>query len=374
MLHVSRINSPEALAALAADWNRLAGGHPFRRHEWHATWWQHYADGRREKFVLVVRDDRGTVVGIAPWCIDPSTTRGRVITWLGSGEVCSDYQSLLVSPDHVEGVTDAIAEWLLSAANSAAGDRWDLLQLDAVEAIDEAVARLVSHLWSSGSTVYREAGSNCWRIELPSSWDEYVEALSKSHRKQLRRLESRDLQTGRAVLHTASDAGSLARGMNILIDLHQRRRTSLGQPGCFASQPFTNFLHDAATRLFATNMLRLHWLEIAGVPAAAEFQLAGGAVTYAYQAGVNPDLLDDEPGRLINIATLRHAIDEGCTGFDFLRGDEPYKAHWRALACETVVYRIVPQRTLSQIRHGVWLAGDSVKSWVKTGLELTGMR
>jgi CelD/BcsL family acetyltransferase involved in cellulose biosynthesis len=375
MLHVSRVNSPEALAALAADWNRLAGGHPLRRHEWHATWWQHYADGRREKFILVVRDDRGAVVGIAPWCIEPSTTRGRVVAWLGSGEVCSDYQTILVAPSHVEAATDALAEWLLRAASgSEAADRWDLLHLDAVEAVDEAVARLVSHLWSAGSTVHREAGVRCWRIALPPTWDEYLATLSKSHRKQLRRGDTRQLRTGRAVVHLTRDAASLAQGLEVLVDLHQRRRNSIGQLGCFASPAFASFLRDVAARMLPAGMLRLSWLEIAGVPAAAEFQLHGAGVTYAYQAGVNPDLLDNEPGHLMHLATIRAAIEAGSTGFDFLRGDESYKAHWRAEPREMVAYRIVPQRTLAQIRHGVWLAGDSVKSWVKTGLELTGMR
>jgi CelD/BcsL family acetyltransferase involved in cellulose biosynthesis len=374
-MHVQRIDSPEALAALADDWNRLAGDHPLRRYEWHAAWWQHYAEARREKFILVVRDDRGAVVGIAPWFVEPLATRGRVLSWLGSGEVCSDYPSLLLSPDSLDPVTDALADWLVHAASGpVVTDRWDLLHLDAVEAVDEAVARLVSHLWTAGSTVVRDAGPNCWRIALPPTWEEYVESLSKSHRKQVRRLDSRILASGRAVLRTAHDAATLDEGLNILVDLHQRRRQSLDQPGCFASERFTSFLRDAASRLLAARMLRLHWIELSGVPAAAEFQLCGAGMTYAYQAGVNPALLHEEPGRLINIATLRAAIEEGCKGFDFLRGDEPYKAHWRAVPRETVTYRIVPQRTLSQIRHGVWLAGDSVKSWVKTGLELTGMR
>jgi CelD/BcsL family acetyltransferase involved in cellulose biosynthesis len=162
--------------------------------------------------------------------------------------------------------------------------------------------------------------------------------------------------------------------MDLLVKLHQLRRQSLGQVGCFASGIFTGFLHDAAAAMLADGKLRLHWIEIDGVPAAVEFQLAGGGVTYAYQAGVNPVLLDEEPGRLINIATIRHAIEHGESGFDFLRGDEPYKAHFRAEPRETVTYRIVPQRTLAQVRHGLWLAGDSVKSWVRTGLELAGMR
>ena len=222
--------------------------------------------------------------------------------------------------------------------------------------------------------MHREQGPNCWRIALPDTWEDYVGTLSKSHRKQVRRMERRQLGSGRATFHTVDSEGELELGMRILVDLHQRRRKSLGEPGCFASERFSSFLHAFARDLCAAGKLRLAWIEIEGVPAAAEFQVADATTTYAYQAGVNPDLLDDEPGRIINIATIRRAIEQGHTAFDFLRGDEPYKAHWRAMPHETIHYRIVPRQALAQVRHGLWLAGDNMKQWVKTGLELTGMR
>ena len=41
-----------------------------------------------------------------------------------------------------------------------------------------------------------------------------------------------------------------------------------------------------------------------------------------------------EPGRLITLASLQLAIAEHRRAFDFLRGDEAYKAHWRRAATE----------------------------------------
>jgi CelD/BcsL family acetyltransferase involved in cellulose biosynthesis len=397
MLHVTRVSATDALLSLSGDWNRLAGETPFRQFVWHNAWWRHYGGGPRELFVLVVSEGgtgvspvpsaeskphwqdasatRGRIVGIAPWFIETTGARGRVIAPLGSGDVCSDYQSILTLPTDAPAVTEAIADWLTDTADDQASHHgWDLLHLDNIAADDVAVGTLVSHLWSGGNTVHREPGANCWRIALAGDWEQYVESLSKSHRKQVRRLERESLRTERAVLRTAGSPESLARGMALLVELHQARWQSLGQPGCFSNEAFAGFLHEAAAAMLAEGKLRLHWIEIDGVPAAVEFQLVGGGVTYAYQAGVNPALLDEEPGRLINIATIRYAIEHGATGFDFLRGDEPYKAHFRAEPRGTVTYRVVPQRALAQVRHGLWLAGDSVKSWVKTGLELAGMR
>ncbi|MCH7690650.1 MAG: GNAT family N-acetyltransferase, partial [candidate division Zixibacteria bacterium] len=166
---------------------------------------------------------------------------------------------------------------------------------------------------------------NCWRIELPNTWEEYVASLSKSHRKQVRRVERRLLETGKAQLQTAQTLGELEQGMEILIDLHRRRRQSLGEKGCFQCPQFAGFLNEAAQRLFRQDCLQLHWMELAGRPVAAEFHLLGGRTIYAYQAGIDPDALAEEPGRIMTIAVLKKAIAEGWRSFDFLRGDESYK-------------------------------------------------
>ncbi len=112
--------------------------------------------------------------------------------------------------------------------------------------------------------------------------------------------------------------------------MHQRRWESLGKRGCFRSARFREFHREAATRLLATGDAEVFWLECDGRPIAAEYHLIGDRTVYAYQSGIAPDRLELEPGRLAVLATIREAIDDGRQCYDFLRGDEPYKAHWRA--------------------------------------------
>ena len=45
-MHVVRVSETE-LFALEEDWNRLAGGNPFRSFAWLGTWWQHYSAAMR---------------------------------------------------------------------------------------------------------------------------------------------------------------------------------------------------------------------------------------------------------------------------------------------------------------------------------------
>jgi CelD/BcsL family acetyltransferase involved in cellulose biosynthesis len=381
-MRVARFTTTEELQSIAAAWNPLAASAPFRSHDWLASWWRYYGAGH-ELCVLAALEEDGALAGLAPLYVERTAARGRVLKLLGTGDVCSDYLGVLTAPGRAEQATTAIAQALIdanqpanlpdpipSASPSAA---WDLLELSGVAADDAGIARLVGHLIDDGVQVHRREGPSCWRIELPGTWDELLEAMSKSHRKQIRRVERRLLDTGRAVLHTA-DESSLDHAFGILVELHQRRRQSVGQPGCFASAAFSSFLRETASRLMASGRLELHWIELDGLPVAAEFHLAGDEIVYAYQAGVEPHALEEEPGRIINVATLKRAIERGRRAFDFLRGDEPYKAHWRAIPRGSLELRVVPQAASARLRHGVWLAGDTVKQLIKSGLNLTGMR
>ena len=388
-----RFRSLDPAPSLAADWDRLAGGVPFRSWAWTSHWWRHYGDGRDGQakktrlFTLGVLDRAGTLVGIAPWYVENSVAEGRVVRFLGTGEVCSDYLGVLCAPGMEETVAGALADWLHGAnnpdthanAHAAADrgqpcrhhDRWDLLELTGVDAEDTAVVRLAEALEARGNTVHRRNGPSFWRIELPTGWEDYLATLSKDHRKQVRRSVRGILASGRVAVRHVDRLEDLPRAQDVLIDLHQRRRRSLGEPGCFASTRFTAFHRGVMADLLRNGQLRLRWLELDGRPVAAEYGFSGDGVIYAYQSGVDPDALEHSPGRLSHIVMLREAIEQGYRALDFLRGDEPYKPHWRARPRPSVEIRVAPPRSVAQLRHGLWRLGTGVKEWIKTGLRTT---
>jgi CelD/BcsL family acetyltransferase involved in cellulose biosynthesis len=181
----------------------------------------------------------------------------------------------------------------------------------------------------------------------------------------VRRIERDWLDNDRLKLHEVARLEELPTALDILIDLHQRRRAALGEAGCFDSPKFAGFIRDALPALLRQGQLRFHWLELDGRAAAAEFQLAGGGVLYAYQAGVAPEAMKHQPGKLLNLAILRRAIAGGYRAFDFLRGDEPYKARFGARPRACVELRIIPPRPAAKLRHGIWVAADNLKQWIK---------
>jgi CelD/BcsL family acetyltransferase involved in cellulose biosynthesis len=374
-IRIEWLSTAGELTSLREAWNALARGVAFRSYDWLECWWQCYGVGTgKQLLVLAAFDEHGQLVGLAPWYIEPSAPSRHVIRFLGSGEVCSDYLTILCREGCEEMVTLALADWLCPPEGSAShAPLWQRLELGGIDQGDLPVSRLLERLEARGNLVHRRRRSSCWRVRLPADWDAYLATLSKSHRKQIRRLERHYFQTGRAQLHIARTPGELERGLERLAQLHQRRRESLGERGCFSSTQFAAFHRQTARRLLDSGSLRLVWLTVDGRTVAGEYQVLGDGVVYAYQSGIEPDALEHEPGRLITVATLRMAIAEGRRAFDFLRGDESYKAHWRALPRLTQDIRVVSLARGARLRHNLWLASDHVKSWIKNRLKLSGV-
>ncbi len=358
-----RVGVVETLAewdALRPIWNELAGSQVFCRFEWMRRWWESFGFDRGRPYIVVVADESGKVRGLAPWWLQTSIVEGRMLQFLGSGEVCSDYLTLLARNEDRLSVACEVAAWLSTR------DDWDVLELDGTLQDDESIVQLVSSCRELGSPVSELSAMSCWRLELPAVWEDYVATLSKSHRKQVRRVERRCLQTGQFVLREAKTELERRRVFAELVRLHQMRWQSVGESGVFASRRFLEFLQRMSTEWFIGGRVRLYELVEDDRTWAAEIHFTGGGTSYAYQAGVDPEGRDRDVGHMMNVAVIRSLIAEGMTGLDFLRGDEPYKAHFRAEPRATCRRRISSPRWSGKLRHQAWLAKGSVKSWVKS--------
>jgi CelD/BcsL family acetyltransferase involved in cellulose biosynthesis len=347
---VRLIDNVAELRRLAPAWEAIAGGVPFRGPTWLLTWWRYYGDDdwgnpQRRLFSWAVEDGE-RLVGLAPWCIEWSRLGGSVIKTLGSGAVCSEYLTICSAAGEEAPVAAALAAQLCGEAC----DEWDRLDYDGASVGDPRLRLLFEALEAQGAAVERRSFIHCWRVSLPATWDEYLAQLSKGHRKQLRRLINDSLDTPRAVWHTTTRADEFERDWEVFLDLHQRRWQAVGEPGCFSNPAFAGFHRDVAKQFLAEGRLRLHRLELDGRPVAAEYHFSGDDVIYAYQSGLDPDALEREPGRVAAIAVIRGAIADGFRLYDLLRGDEPYKAHWRGEPTATESVSLAAPRAASRLR------------------------
>ena len=368
------------LTQYRAAWDDLAGENIFRSWNWFSTWWKHYGDqhtagrNRALRTILVFPNDRNDKrptegsksepIAILPCYLERSIGRGRVWRLCGDGEVCSDHLGLLSREKDPIPAADAVAQLLL------ARNDWDLLEFSAIDLDDEPTRALGRALNIRGGASAEVAGPQIWTVELPSTWDEYLMQLSKSHRKKIRRLLKRAADDGGIGWHKPTTEEEFDVAWAHFADLHQRRWESVGEPGCFASSSWSGFHGEVARKLFSEGDLRLGWLEQRGRPIAAEYQFARGDTTYAYQGGVEPEQLDGQAGRLSLTCAIQQSLSEGRRRFDFLRGDEPYKRHWRAEASPTVTLQVIPPRSTALWRCRAWEAAHQAGRLVK---RLAGM-
>ncbi len=373
-------------AAWQSTWNELAHKVPFRRWDWLEAWWRNYSaepdgtpTGRHDLYVLAVQDDQNNLIGIAPWYRLCTRSGSRVIRFLGDGEVCSDYLSVLCRDEHSIAVTKELANWLKDAnqrhgaanqADRTDDDRWDRLDFVGVDAADAVFNCLLAQLREAGNLVHFCPAMNTWRLDLPPTWDEFLSRLSKQHRNRLRRADRTYFQTGQVQVKRVDSADNWSEFFEILLDLHGRRWNNKGLPGVFASPRFAAFHREISANWSASRLATLAWLEMDDKPLAVEYRLHGDGVMYAYQSGMDTERLDVRPGELANMWAVRNALEQGQHHYDFLRGDEEYKSRWRAQPRPMLAVRVVPPFRSARLRHSAWLAGQNVKQWLKRSAKL----
>lgn len=349
---VQLITSEHQLAALRPQWNQLAQGQPFRSWDWQVAWWRHYGTLQGRQLYTLAYFDGPKLVGLLP-CYRRLTALGRVLRPLASGEVCSEYLGLLAEPGRESEVGHVLASTLSGRrrpiVSSGSSTGWDLLLLDAQDPADQALGVLSDELGRLGHPQQETVGTACWRLRFeeelqhPRGSQAYEEArferyllhVARGHRHRLRKADRHGRAQG-YTLHLATDEDSLRHGFSILVDLHQRRRAHHGQTGMFARRRFLSFHQDATLALLRDGKLWLAWLQDGPKPIATYYCLAESGILHCYQSGLDPDHLDDEPGRILLLRLIRQALRQDFVAIDLLRGNEPYKSHLGAKAQPSV--------------------------------------
>jgi len=363
-LQTTRVHKVSDLDAYRGAWRALALDAPMRSPEWLLVWWQHYAAPDDELCVLLFHERGGSLVGLAPLYIETLGNQ-RNVRLLGSGDASTNHTTWLAAAEWENRVSTAVAQFLLGLFPSC-----HCVQFDSVDADDMAINATVTYMAEKGCLVRRRPLHNCWEIALPSTWEEYLMMLSRTQRKRCRSLHQRFFESGRVRVHKVTSSADFQRGFEILLELHSARWGEPTKPlGCFSDPRFREFHETAALELLKRNQLLLIWLEYDGRPIAVEYQFIDKKTVYSYQAGMDPSVIECPAGNLSIMASIQAAIAHGCESYDFSRGDQPYKAHWRATptACHDV--RIWPDHLSGRLEHAMWGMSNLAESWKKLAVK-----
>ena len=337
---VHRITDVVGFHALRAEWTELLEASPndciFLTWEWLYTWWKHLGAGRRLDLLAIRKDDE--LIGLLPLMVSPMrpgrSVPCRVRQFLGGGSVGSDYLDVIVRAGLEPEAVSALAARL-----ARDGVMVDLAQLNRRTA---AASALAERLEGQGWHVSDVPGDVCPFIELAGhTWPSFLQSLGGRHRYNVKhRLDRLVKRAMRFQLVESEDRRREA--LATLVALHRKRWSERGGSTALDAANLVAFHEEFSRLALERGWLRLFVMYLEGDPVAALYGFRYRGTFYFYQTGFDPAHAREGVGQATVGLTIQHAIEEGCTEYDMLHGDEPYKFDWAGKVRELVRLQLYP--------------------------------
>ncbi|GAA0616765.1 GNAT family N-acetyltransferase [Streptomyces crystallinus] len=303
-------------AALAPEWRRLHGrcrtATPFQSHAWLYSWWTSYGVAGRLRVVLVRRD--GELVAAAPLMLAFRPFR----TLVPLGGAITDFTDVLLD----DACAPEAARALVAAVREAAGGAL----VDLREVRPGGAAELLHAHWPGVRASLPD--SAC--LELPAApMDDLLTRLAAKPaqrvRAKLRRIDTLGVHE-RAVAPEEVEAT-----LESLLILHRLQWRGRGVTREHVRPRFAEHLTRSARLMVAHGEAVLTEFRLDGAVVAAELTLQSPALAGGYLYGAHPRLREHKVDVAVMLmrACTRRLDGSGRSVLSMLRGDEPYKHHWR---------------------------------------------
>jgi len=352
MPKVEIMNGGMVFDSISSDWDHLsqtsAYATPFQSRKWIQTWTNHFSSSRNLRTIVVREGD--DLVALYP--LTESFAPWSPIRPAGVGP--SDYLGPLMIADS-ESLKDVLMDTLTELSK---GHLVDLHQMPN------------DHPLASRFEPFSPIDqATCLILDLPSSYTDYVAGLSKSLRYDVRRLEGKALKERGAMVEWISPESVDAFADQFFM-LHRLRWKSRGLPGAFFGKG-ERFQREWMRLAVQDGTLVMNRLVAEGKPVGCVYAMKSGKTCYFYQAGMDPEASSLSPGTILVAKMIERAIEEGCTTFDFMRGDEPYKRRWKPNRQRINSRILLPNQNVLG-KAGLWWNGVAWRVELKVRHRLEG--
>ncbi|HTP07185.1 MAG TPA: GNAT family N-acetyltransferase [Anaerolineae bacterium] len=330
---------PNVIEQLCPEWNALlhnsTADTPFLTYEWQKTWNDCLCSCEGEVHLLTVRDG-GALLGIAPLFVlsepDKDGRPQRLLRLIGSVDA-SDYLDLIAARGREREVFTAMLDVLERS------DTWDAIDLWNVPEASMTRALLPELIASRGWKILDEKQVVCPIIQLPLTFDDYVQGLDKKERHELRRKIRRAEATEGVSWYaiTGQDrTHDLDEAAESFISLMMKSRSDKSD---FMTDDMRRFFHQMIHATHDGGFLHLVFLEVNGVKAATYLSFDYNQKRMVFNSGLETEGFQSLSAGIVLVARIiDEAIQLGYSEFDFLRGDEKYK--YQLGAKDTWIYHV----------------------------------
>jgi CelD/BcsL family acetyltransferase involved in cellulose biosynthesis len=303
--------SLESFDSIYDTWKKLHNNSQiapiFSSPEWSKVWWQQFGSG--SKLHLGSVRQGGKTIGIAPLLVN-----GNVASFIGGSDVC-DYLDFVVAP----GSEDSFFRELLDSLKAEGINRLDMAPLRPDSTVRTRLTNMApNQKWQ----VSCSPEDVTVELNLPSSWEEYLQLLSGKQRHELNRKLRRLNEEGDLNHRTGTDANE-----NDIDTFLRLFRDSRQDKAAFLTPQMESFFRSIARAMAEQKLLRLNILELDKKPMAATMCFDYRDTVYLYNSGYEPDYGWLSVGVISKALCIKDSIERHKKRFDFLKGAEAYKYH-----------------------------------------------
>ncbi|WP_190329693.1 GNAT family N-acetyltransferase [Streptomyces venezuelae] len=339
--------------ALAEPWGRLhrscGAATPFQSHAWLSSWWQSYGSPGRLR-VLLVRDGARLIAAAPLMRVDRPLPALKPL-----GGAISDFTDVLVDDACREEGTEALLSGLYALARTALIDFGEVRPGACVEGL---YAR-----WPGPRRTL--AGSPC--LELPALPMDGLLKRLPTPRAQRTRAKMRKL-SALGVESRVVPADEVENSVRTLLRLHQLQWQGRKVTSEHLQPRFHEHLLRSMRPMVAAGEAVVTEFSLDGEVMAADLTLLSRTLAGGYLYGAHPRLRE----RKVDVATMlldactRHTGGEHPRALSLLRGDEPYKHHWRPEPVANQRLLLARRRTAPLACAVAW--GVAGRQWAKRRL------
>jgi len=315
------------------DWSTLVTADPsgtfFHTPGFLKLYWEEFAREPDHLLFAFAQED-GAQVGAVAFELIGSTLR-----FLGGTEV-TDYLGPVALPD----VQPGVAKELFAAL--ARRDDWTEADLRGLPEDRAWLGLLADAAEAQGlpAEVLDDQNGVAPFLPVPGSYDEYLEQLPSKLRHEIKR-KARKLEAEVGPWHICLATTEDLEGF--LDEFVQMHRTSEGPKGVFMQPGMEIFFRRLGEAFLPRGIFNLTFIELEGhrkLAGTIGFRFEG--TYYLYNSAFDREYQAVSPGMVLVAEDIRIAIEAGCSAFDLLKGDYPYK--YRFGAVPRAVKRLVVKR------------------------------
>lgn len=304
--------------------NRSITNFVFQTPQFLSAWWKTLGEGELQ--IITLRDEEGTLVGLAPLYLHKNSENKNELCFVGCVNV-SDYLDMLIDQKYqLEGYAK-LEEVLTAELND-----WQAMYLCSLPE-DSPTREWLKKIFVSAKEIQQDVSP---QIVLPQSWELYLARIDRKQRhevkRKMRRVEEVDHQY--EVITEEADAKA---ALPEFIELHKK---SSAEKRDFWDESHLQFFAEFIPAAAKAGWLKLYFLKIENVRTAAMLVFDYNDQYLLYNSGFDQAAFKHlSTGNVLTAYTIQKAIEEKKTVYDFLRGNEEYKFRFGAVA--KPVYDIV---------------------------------